>query len=196
MSKPRRALPQHIPREAGFGVADLHRLLVREFGDVAPSLPTLKRHVKLGLLKGMATTPPSKPPKFVWSKVRSHYQPRAVAAVALPAPGVAPAAAPAITQEQLAGAVAAALGPLLQPLIEEMGQMRLAVAGLASVRQTLMLKYDAAAGAALNRAEVLDEQLRSTRKLLDLDSQMRKVLTELSRISARLDQPQQEPSAG
>lgn len=184
--QPRRQLPKQVPRDASFGIADCHRLLMREFGDAAPSIATLHRHAKAGQLKAMETKPSNKPPRYIWSRIRSHYQPRAVAPAALPEPGHAPAGV-GFSQEQLAGALAAALGPLMQPVLEELASVRKEVAGLAAVRQTLMLKYDAAAGAALNRAELLNEQLRATRQLLDLDGKMTKLTAELARLASRVE---------
>ncbi|MEJ8837658.1 hypothetical protein [Ramlibacter sp. AN1133] len=193
-TKPRsasRVLPPHVPRDAALGLQDCHQLLVREFGDKAPSLRTLKRKVKAGELKPYEKQPATKPPKYVWGKIRGHMMPRAVPPEPLAAPG-APgtvsggvAAAPAITQEQLAGALAAALPPLLEPLLDRLGRLEREVSGLAGVRQTLMLKYDAAAGAALSRADLLDAQVKEMRKLLDVDTQLRRLVTEVSRLASK-----------
>jgi hypothetical protein len=184
-SRRRKALPPLLPPNASFGLTDCQRLLAREFGAAAPSIATLYRHAAAGDLKRAETSPERKPPRYVWTKIRSHYQPRAVAPA--PLPTSAPAAATGLTQEQLAAALATALQPLLQPVLEELASVRKELAGMAAVRQALMLKYDAAAASALNRADSLAEQLRASRQLLDLDGRMGKMTVEFSRLASRLE---------
>ena len=72
--------------------------------------------------------------------------------------------------------------PLLAPLATRLEAVEKAVGSLAGVRQTLMLKYDAAASSALNKAEMLDQQLRETKRLLDVDTQVRKLAAEVGRL--------------
>lgn len=178
----KKELPTHIPREASFSLADSHRLLVREFGkESVPSIVTMKRAAASGALKTLeASRAGHTHPRYSWAKMRAHFQPRS-------APAADPAPAPpgtAITQEQLAAAVAHALMPLLAPLATRLEAVEKAVGSLAGVRQTLMLKYDAAASSALNKAEMLDQQLRETKRLLDVDTQVRKLAAEVGRLTA------------
>src|SRR4051812_3806037 len=73
-----KVLPPHVSRDAALGLQDCHQLLVREFGDRAPSIRTLHRKAKAGELKAFEKQPASKPPKYVWGKIRGHMMPRAV----------------------------------------------------------------------------------------------------------------------
>lgn len=185
----RRSLPDKIARDASFGVSDLHRLLVREFGAGSPSIATLRRHSAGGKLRTMLAPSRSPTPKYYWHKIRQFYEGASIqkqqhALRRAVEPG---ATGSELTQEQIRLAVAAAVAPLARTFQAEIAQVMTQVRDLATVRQTLMLKYDAAAGAALERAISLDAQLKETRRLLELDGHMLRLTAEVARLSERVE---------
>lgn len=203
-ASPKRAsrLPARPHPTAAFGLTDCHRLLTREFGDHSPSLITLKRHAAAGELKPLeAPRRSTRGPLYIYARLRDHY-----AAQIRKPPSRVPAA-PVLADDQIVDlvsqAVAQALEPITRGMQEALGdvhrqlsQLAHEVAGLASVRQSLMLKYDAAAAAAHSRADQLHEQLREARRMQEVDIQLRRVLTEIGRLQVAISQAQPGSTQG
>lgn len=182
---PKRPLPTKVPPGASFRLSDCHRLLVREFGDAAPSLITLKRHAAAGDLQDyQVATPPKTHPKYLYADMRRRYGLSRRKALG-PAPARPLGGGRVATAEdaaQIASAVQGALAPVFAEMAEQLQAVRNELKGLASIRQALMMKYDSSHEAALQRADRAEEQLRETRKLMDIDAQLRRLTQEVAKL--------------
>ena len=75
----------------------------------------------------------------------------------------------------------------LEPLVQQLQSIGREVGGLAGVRQALMLKYDAAAAGTLARLEQTQQHLQDTKRLLDLDNQVRMLRADVARLAESLE---------
>lgn len=158
-------------------LAKCHRLLVSTFSaEEVPSIVTLRRHAAAGLLDHCLAAGKGVPgrPRYLWAKIKEHYQPRP-----RPQPATCESEVGGYSDQQLERVLAGLLAPVLAQLADCTRQ----VAALPAIRNALMTKYDAAASAALVRADSLTRETQELRRLLDLDTSLRKLAASVARLA-------------
>lgn len=200
--RPKRALPPRPPADAAYRLTDCHRLLVRELGEEAPALVTMKRHAASGLLnRAVAQAAEGRRTTYLYRAVLEIYAAQALATRTATTNAATRAPGPKASAPQAAGAGAAPapdlsqLEPMLRRIVAESLNQALAplrtqveraadqAAGLAAVRTSLMLKYDSAHAAAVNQAEMAQTQLRDARRGVDLEASLRQVQSNVARLA-------------
>lgn len=150
----------------------------------APSLTTLQRHAKAGELADCQVVGRGKRTHYDPERIKERYRQWSESA-ARPKVRSVPALAPGLMHlppeqtEMLARSIVSSLLPELARLAGE-------VAGLNSVRASLMQKYDSSAALALDRAEALTVQLTEVRKLVDVDMRVARLAVEVAKLSEKL----------
>lgn len=163
-------------------------MLVRDFGaENVPALVTLKRQAASGALNHLrAPRRGTEHPKYNYLKLREHFRTRKPATAAALHGQRTTGAPAAVDPAVLAAAIDAAVSRAIEPLAAQLQQIQREVTGLAAVRQSLMLKYDAATNGALTRADQAQQHLQDVKRLLDVDNQIRQLRGDIAKLAQSL----------
>jgi hypothetical protein len=188
---------------AGVSLNEAANLLKQALGDAAPARITLHRHSAAGALSSMVLSRTKSRSYYNINALITHYRP--AERVPLPSAGggthpvqdpiqterhATTQSTPMLNTEETAQALAQLVTPLiekqiahaLQPLSELLRKIEGGLNDLASTRNMLMLKYDAAATLTNQRLDAAKAEVARLKGTADTDQQIYRIRQDISRL--------------